>query len=317
MTFLLIGDPHFRIDNAYECNQFIEEIYKLVNKNKYSKIIILGDILDTHEKINLRPFHRAVEFIINLSLISKTYLLIGNHDRINNDIYLTDEHPFLSLKKVKNIVVVDKVIKEKNILYVPYVPTGRFNEALKTVQYQENEIDLIFCHQEFKNSIFQDQGDEIPKNVKIYSGHIHNSVRLNNLFYIGTPFQHSYYDNEDKFILELNKKNIEKKVYLEIIKKRFQEIIISQLLDYKVDENYITKLLIKGDRKLLNNNKIQEILKHPKIKYKINYKKEIKENKENKEIKEIKEIKYFDLLNLRLKKESKEVQNLYKKINKI
>ena len=98
MNFLLIGDPHFKNDNAYESNQLIEEIYKLIKKNNYDKIIILGDILDTHEKINLRPFLKATEFIINLSKITKTYVLIGNHDRRNNNIFLTEEHPFLALK---------------------------------------------------------------------------------------------------------------------------------------------------------------------------------------------------------------------------
>lgn len=311
MNFLLIGDPHFKNDNAYESNQLIEEIYKLLKKNNYDKIIILGDILDTHEKINLRPFLKATEFIINLSKITKTYVLIGNHDRRNNNIFLTEEHPFLALKNKENIVIVDKVFKENNYLFVPYVPTGRFQEALKTIEYQKSDIDIIFAHQEFENSIFSNQGDPIPEDIKIYSGHIHNYIKIKNLTYVGTPFQHSFYDNPDKFILELNIENNtikERKIYLDIIKKRIQEITISELMDYKIDEKYITKLLIKGSQKNLNNNKIQEILKHSNIKYKLIL------DKKNNFTKEIKETTFQELLELRLKEEKIEIQNLYKRI---
>jgi len=49
MKILLIGDPHFKTNNVYEIDQFIQNIYKLVETKKYNKIILLGDILDTHE----------------------------------------------------------------------------------------------------------------------------------------------------------------------------------------------------------------------------------------------------------------------------
>ena len=311
MKFLIIGDPHFKNDNASETNQMIEEIYKLLEKNKYDKIVILGDILDTHEKINLRPFFKATNFIMNLSKITTVYVLIGNHDRMNNNIFLTEEHPFYGLKNKDNIFIIDKVFKENNLLFVPYVPTGRFAEALKTIQYKEEEVDIIFAHQEFENSIFSNQGDLIPENVSIYSGHIHNHIKIKNLTYVGTPFQHSFYDNPDKFILELNNSQgsiKEKKIYLNIIKKRIQEITVPELMDYKIDENYITKLLIKGDQKKLNNIKIQDILKHPNIRYKLIL------DKKNSFPKEIKEFSFNYLLEKRLQEEKLEIQNLYKRI---
>jgi hypothetical protein len=261
----------------------------------------------------MRCLCRSVDFITTLSEKVLTYVLIGNHDRINNSIFLTDEHPFTSLKDTKNIVIVDKVIKFKDNLFVPYVPVGRFNEAIS--EFDLDYCKIIFAHQEFKNSIFENQGDDPPnKNIPIYSGHIHNSVRLDNILFIGTPFQHSFYDNPDKFILELNidedYKIEEKKIYLKIIKKRIQEVKISELLDYVIDIDFITKLIISGDRKLLNNDKIQKILKHPNILYKMSLDKKpliISEKKE--------EETFRDLLTQRLKKEDKTVGELFKKIN--
>ena len=332
MRILLIGDPHFKINNAYESDQFISEIYKLIlpkeessfrnekiiKEVKYDKIIILGDILDTHEKIHMRPFCRATEFIINLSTISPTYVLIGNHDRINNSVYLTDEHPFNGLKNKKNIFIIDKVVEDGGFLFVPYVPTGRFDEALKTIKFKKNNYKAIFAHQEFQGSIFQDQGDIPPKDIAIYSGHIHNYRKMGNVTYVGTPFQHSFYDNPDKFVMELNITDDlshpieEKKISLNIIKKRIEEINISKLADYKVNENYITKLIIKGDRKLLKA-KENKILNHPKITYKLSY---LLDRKDEKEVKVIKNLKFEDMLKERLDKENKIINILYERIKK-
>jgi len=311
--FLLIGDPHFKTTNAYECDQFINEVYKLVEKENYQKIIILGDILDTHERINLTILCKATDFIVKLSQKTNVYVLIGNHDRINNSIFLTEEHAFAGLKNKKNIKIIDKVLYEEDILYVPYVPTGRFEEAIKTVDIDINKCKIIFAHQEFKNSIMKDQGDEIPEKIPIYSGHIHNYRKLKNVTYIGTPFQHSYYDDPNKFIMEIelkDKKIKENKIYLDIIKKRIQELTISELQDYKIDEKYMTKINIKGEYKLLKNKKIQEILNHSQINYKIlprvNDKEYIEENN--------KDFKFF--LEKKLESEKKEIKNLYEKIIK-
>ena len=312
MEILLIGDPHFKTTNAFEIDQFIEEIYKLVRKKKYDKIVLLGDILDTHEKINLRILCKANNFIIKLSQYATVYVLIGNHDRINNNVYLTDEHPFTALKNKKNIIVVDKVVCD-DFIYVPYVPTGRFNEAIGDIDLKKYEI--IFAHQEFRGSIFKDQGDIAP-DIKIYSGHIHNYRVMKKITYLGTPFQHSFYDNEDKFVMELNiniNKKIditEKKIYLDIIKKRVQYLSMEDLIDYKVDEKYITQLVIDNDRKFLNNKNLQKILNHPGIRYKIKYLKEDIKMIEKKE-----DISFRTLLEERLEEENESIRKLYLKLS--
>jgi predicted phosphodiesterase len=312
MNILLIGDLHIRPKSFLECNQLFSEVYNLIDNNKYDIICLLGDILDSHSRVDLRSLCMANEFILNLSKKILTFVLIGNHDRINNSVYLTDEHPFTALKNIKNIVIVDKPIEYNNLLFCPFIPVNRFNDAIK--DFNLENIKIIFAHQEFQNSIFKDQGDVYEKNVPIYSGHIHNSIRLGKIYYVGTPYQHTYFESSDKFILALNIENdkiIEEKIRLKIIKKRVQEINISELLNYKIDENYLTKLIISGDKKLLNNEKIQDILKHPKIFYKLSIdKKKIDIVEDNKDV------KFIDLLNDRLKKEDKTLINLFNKINK-
>ena len=104
MNILLIGDPHFKINNAEETTQLHQETIKYVKNNTLDFVVIMGDVLDTHEKIHVQPLCRAVNYITEISNHVKTYVLIGNHDRINNVVFLTEDHPFTGLKEKPNII---------------------------------------------------------------------------------------------------------------------------------------------------------------------------------------------------------------------
>ena len=259
MSILLIGDPHFKNDNSIECEQLLEETIKVIKEKKcINFVVIMGDILDTHEKIHMMPFCRATNYIQQIASLKKVFVIIGNHDRINNNIFLTEDHAFNGLKDHPNIVIVDKVAVYNNYLFVPYVPPGRFNEALATIDYDITRCKMIFAHQEFKGaqlgSIVSEIGDVWPENAcPVFSGHIHQFQKINNITYIGTPFQHSFYDTGEKFLYMINEESgEEQKIFLNIIKKRIQEISASKLLDYEVDTQYLTKLIINDvDSKIL------------------------------------------------------------------
>lgn len=267
MNILLIGDPHFKVKDAERSELMCKEIIEIVKKNSYDFIVILGDILDTHEKVHLQPFTRAVKFIKDLSDFSKIFLLIGNHDRLNNSDFLSDIHAFTSFKNKENyrnkIIIIDKVYKENNFVFVPYVSNGRFKEALSTIDYKYDEGDIIFAHQEFKGckmgALISENGDVWEKNLPlVFSGHIHNYQEIQkNIIYVGTPIQHSYGDTDDKCLLTL-KINEEKKVkwnkiFLNIKKKRILTVQCFELENYKENENYETKLIIEGDGKKIRN----------------------------------------------------------------
>ena len=282
---LLIGDPHFKVSNQLETTQFSEETYKYINDNlkKIDFVVILGDVLDTHEKIHVQPLCRAVDFIKKISEIIKVYIIIGNHDRINNNVFLTDEHPFSGLKKIKNITIVDKVLKIDHFLFVPYVPNGRFSEALSTVNFKEEETEVIFAHQEFKGckmgAIVSETGDIWDETYPmVFSGHIHDFQQpQRNILYTGTPFQHGFGDSEDKFLVYLEIKdrkewNIEK-IRINVIKKKSIDINVSELEDYKFPENYVLKINIIGDVKtanlVLSKKSVKQKLKDYNIQYKL------------------------------------------------
>jgi DNA repair exonuclease SbcCD nuclease subunit len=208
---LIIGDPHFKTDNCEETQALHDEVAKLITNTSFDAVVVLGDTLHRHEKIDMSPLKRSIEFLRMIKTLSpRLYLIIGNHDRPNNNVFLTDEHPFNSLKEWSETYVVDKVlvseIDNEYFVFVPYVPTGRLEEALKTANLEYPlKVTGVFSHQEYHGCKItklkeksdskeeKSNGDVWPLDAPInFSGHIHDYEEVqNNLIYVGTPFQHS------------------------------------------------------------------------------------------------------------------------------
>lgn len=225
MKVLAIGDPHFKHNNGAETAMMESRILSLIIDHKPEIVVILGDILHTHERIRNEHLTVANNFIKRIRRILPSdaylYVLIGNHDRCHNKVYCTDQHPFGLLELWPNTFLGEKPLiheftsrsgmKVKNVL-MPYVEAGRFAEALGLVGlhdetgYKMKGITAVYSHQEFKgakmNAITSNDGDPWPfTNPLVISGHIHDYHRVQpNLIYTGTPIQHGYADTVDKTV---------------------------------------------------------------------------------------------------------------------
>jgi len=349
---LIIGDNHFMRSNSLETDEMTLKILDIARNNKFDFAVLLGDILDTHETIHIGPFCRAINFMENLSkLVPHMFVIVGNHDRPNNTVYLTDEHPFSACKSWKNTTIVDKVIEWNNYLFVPYVQVGRFHEALETLRTEGSEDDssiflekikkynIIFAHQEFKGcsmgAIKSEHGDEYPQDYPLcISGHIHTYEELQpNLIYPGTPIQHSYGDSPDKALIDLTfnfgdptaKSFSYNRIKLGLPKKLVVHINAEELLDYKIPDNSFIKLVVSGQndkvREIMKLDKVKELLASQRVKLSIQ---DVKKSKINEELADNPEL-LSDVINskfipfqTRLVKvlgcESPEIQSLFTKI---
>lgn len=208
---LAVGDLHFTPGNASVTDLVSQKILEAVVRYDIKMVVFLGDILHTHEKIHMGTLNRAIRLIEGCARHCTTMVIIGNHDRSTSTDYLTDESPFLSLKGKENICIVDTVIsfdwkvsKSKKLLFVfcPYVPPGKFHDALATLDTFYPKLkgirpDAIFCHQELRAGMGGDEWD--VENPLIISGHVHKrSQPQDNILYPGTPYQISYNDESDK-----------------------------------------------------------------------------------------------------------------------
>lgn len=209
-SVIFIGDPHFQVSNIEEVEIFIEKITDLVSERKPDIVVIGGDLLHTHERLHTIALNKAYELVDRMRKITKTYVLVGNHDYIQNQQFLTDNHWMNAMKDWKNTVIVDKVVIEvinnEKLVFVPYVPPGRFEDALNTTDDKWKDASCIFAHQEFygckMGAIVSEEGDKWSlDNPYVVSGHIHSrQIPQKNIYYSGSAMQHAFGESEKNII---------------------------------------------------------------------------------------------------------------------
>lgn len=201
---LFVGDPHFKVKNTEYIPLFTSRILNIVETNELDFIVIAGDLLDNHDRVDIEPLNLATQFIDSLRQKVLTFVLVGNHDYKNNQQFLSDHHWMNALKKWNNVTIVDDItkcnIEDHKFLFVPYVPPGRFVEAIETRISMKDISDFkaIFAHQEFygckMGPIESKYGDKWDTQWPlVVSGHIHNKQwSQNNIYYPGSAMQHAF-----------------------------------------------------------------------------------------------------------------------------
>ena len=209
---IIIGDQHFKTNNIPEVELFIQKIEELVKKQEPDFIVLLGDLLDQHEKLHSVPLNKAYEFIDRMRNIAPTFVLVGNHDMLCNTIFLSPDHWLNALKEWKNVTIVDKVMRTEilgnQFIFCPYVFPGRFEEALDTLCYDwrnDKTIKCIFCHQEFEGfkmgAIVSKDGDKWSDTYpSVISVHIHKNQTIGNVYYPGSSMQVSFGETDKNVI---------------------------------------------------------------------------------------------------------------------
>ena len=264
MNLLLIGDPHFRLDNIVESQKFISEVERvLTSRDDIDVVVVLGDVLHTHEKLHTFALNSAVQFFEMLTKYKPVYCLVGNHDATSNTIFLTDNHWLNVFKGWKGLTVVDKPLVyttgRKQVLMCPYVPDGRFQEALDHV-LNWKEMDLIIGHQLLDGA---KMGPIVASGVEewrlewplLISGHIHDKQRPQaNLFYTGSSMQHAFGESSDKTLYLYHLKSKEgEEIELQIPRKEILYVDVKDLdqieekVQHMIDEDISVKIVVRGD----------------------------------------------------------------------
>ncbi len=277
LLILTIGDPHFKVSNIRESEEMSDAIVSLAKERKPDIIVCLGDILDRHETIHVTPLTHSIKFLYRLEKLAPLYVIIGNHDRPNNSDFLSDQHPFNAVKMWSNTTVVDKVVdakytvldKKYRFIFVPYVPPGKFEGAIATVDTPLIGTSAFFAHQEFfgakMGAIVSMDGDKWPHiNPLVISGHIHDYGRpQENIIYTGTPMQHAFGDREDKtislFTFKHNQVDIssdeksngdviwkEERIELPLTRRAIVYLKTTQILEWKPPHGKLIKAVIRG-----------------------------------------------------------------------
>lgn len=249
LSVLTIGDPHFRLENITDLNVYISKVVSLVQRERPSFVVVLGDILHTHEQIHTTVINKAYSFIYKLSKECPVYVIIGNHDYINNSQFLSDAHWMNAMKLWKNVFICDKGNVYSTIygkfIFCPYVFPGRFKEALEMIDSDWKSARAIFCHQEFKGckmgALISVDGDEWDiDNPFVISGHIHDKqLPQKNIYYTGSSIQHAFGESHNKTIAMCH---FDKKIHFEefnlnLPSKRILYKTLDEVKELKIPES--------------------------------------------------------------------------------
>jgi DNA repair exonuclease SbcCD nuclease subunit len=279
LNILCIGDIHIQTSNTVDIRIFIKKLLEYIEKHSENidLIILMGDILHTHERLHTIPFNIANELFEQLSKLKPLYVLVGNHDYINNSQFLSDNHWMNCFKNKENIHIIDKVTlcnhNNINIIMAPYVPDGRFVEALDTISnFDWKQSDCILGHQLLDGvkmgAILTENVEKWEENYPfLISGHIHDKQRVqNNLYYTGSSMQHAFGESCDKTISLVK---IDTSIHIEEIDLKLPK---KQILYYDIEDLDINSTLneqLNDDNILKKLTDMIENSKQNNIHYKI------------------------------------------------
>lgn len=174
----------------------------------------------------------------------------------NNQQFLTTNHWMNILKEWEGLEVVDAVrtceCDGETFVMVPYVPPGRFEEALNTAGGGWKRATCIFAHQEFygckMGAIKSMDGDHWPESYpRVVSGHIHSKDMLQeNLYYTGSAMQHAFGESEKNTVavleFEMGSYKV-REVDLKIPRKKSISTTLKKVMEFEVPETSDTLML--------------------------------------------------------------------------
>ena len=241
VTVLAIGDPHFKVNTLDEMRVYTNRIIQAITQTHPSFVVVLGDLLHDHEKIHTKVLNDAYSMIHRIRELVPVYVIVGNHDYINNSQFLTTNHWMNAMKEWENVTIVDTgyVLNTRygKFVFCPYVHPGRFMEALDLIDTEWKSARIIFCHQEIRGckmgAIISVEGDPWDETYPlVISGHIHDKQRIQkNVFYTGSSVQHAFGESHDKTISYCTVEKIIKleKIDLGLSSKRIVYASVSDL----------------------------------------------------------------------------------------
>jgi hypothetical protein len=175
-------------------------------------------------------------------------------------------------KNKKNIHIIDKVTlcnhNNINIIMAPYVPDGRFVEALDTISnFDWKQSDCILGHQLLDGvkmgAILTENVEKWEENYPfLISGHIHDKQRVqNNLYYTGSSMQHAFGESCDKTIslVKIDTSIHIEEIDLKLPKKQIlyydiEDLDINSTLNEQLnDDNILKKLIYMIENSKQNN----------------------------------------------------------------
>ena len=203
--FLFTADFHIEnnknLDNVKET---VEWIVNLCLERGIKNAVILGDFLNSRDKIDSLALNTAVDILDKFNEHGiKVYLLLGNHEKYNKSVDFR-VNSIKVFKKHAKVVDKFKVIEfdTYNFILVPYIDEKDIFESIVnkvSASLNKDKKNILLLHQPIFGAIVndasntRDYGNCSPflfSNFNyVFSGHYHTYQTFDNVTYVGSPVQ--------------------------------------------------------------------------------------------------------------------------------
>lgn len=196
------GSPEF-LENL---KLFLDNIFfPYLEKEGITRVIHLGDLVHERKRIGfsvLAHLRRNFLDVLERKKI-RMDILIGNHDMPYKEVYNDDACNEL-LYSYSNIRVIDSPTEDGDFLLLPWITKN--NRDQMTAAVANTKAKYAFAHLElagfnFSKTQVATHGDDpatFKKFETVFSGHYHYRHSKGNIFYLGSPTQHTWIDVDTK-----------------------------------------------------------------------------------------------------------------------
>ena len=211
MKVALVTDTHAGVRNDLEClqehqNKFWTEVFfPELTKRGIKHILHGGDFFDKRQHLTLKTMQNTRDVFCGKlnELDFEMHLIIGNHDVLyKNTNEINSPNTFFANQE--NIHIISEPTVFENILMVPWINKENAYDYIQTIK-ESNEP---YCYGHFEiNGFEMHKGtvahDGIGTDIfdsfnQVFSGHFHTQSEKGNIKYLGSPFEMTWNDFNDK-----------------------------------------------------------------------------------------------------------------------
>jgi len=214
MKVALVTDLHFgaRSDNVF-FDKFFEQFYRdcffpTIDKEEIKTIFILGDVFDRRKYVNFNILKQCKRYFFD-EMAKRNIdvrIIVGNHDvyfkntnMVNSIELLLTEYSNITCYQSPQHVDIDGL----QILVVPWICTDNMKESFDAID--QSVAPVCFGHFEIAGfQMYAGQPNDHGLDRKIFdkfdlvcSGHFHHRSSVNQVHYLGNPYEITWADYND------------------------------------------------------------------------------------------------------------------------
>ncbi len=299
MKIAIITDQHFGARKGSKSfHDYFKEFYDNVffpylDEHKIDTVVDMGDTFDNRRSVDLWSIDWAKEnYFDRLQTRGiKLHTIVGNHTayyKDTNEVNTID----LLLKEYDNVSVYSEATEIKlgklKVLLLPWINVENQEKTFSLIK--KSKAKVAMGHLELNGFVatrghIMEHGMDIDifdKFQRVYSGHYHTRSNVNNIYYLGNPYEmfwndvnddrgftifdtetleHSHINNPHRMFYNIYYEDHNYKLFnTKELKNKIVKVIVKKKTNQKLFDKFIDKLYSTGihDIKIIENYILQE-----------------------------------------------------------